>query len=80
MIKFLFSITLIFSHLLINAQFYKSSEPFSHTYSIVAIDPETGDMGAAVQSHWFSVGSLVIYKDKTDAEGEVPCISFSVCS
>lgn len=33
--------------------------PFAHTYSIVAYDPESGDMGAAVQSHWFSVGSLV---------------------
>jgi uncharacterized Ntn-hydrolase superfamily protein len=30
-----------------------------HTYSIVARDPETGQMGVAVQSHWFSVGSLV---------------------
>jgi len=30
-----------------------------HTYSIVARDPETGDMGVAVQSHWFSVGPLV---------------------
>jgi uncharacterized Ntn-hydrolase superfamily protein len=28
------------------------------TYSIVALDPETGDLGVAVQSHWFSVGSL----------------------
>jgi uncharacterized Ntn-hydrolase superfamily protein len=28
------------------------------TYSIVARDPETGELGAAVQSHWFSVGSL----------------------
>src|SRR4051794_18999755 len=28
------------------------------TYSIVALDPETGELGAAVQSHWFSVGSL----------------------
>ncbi len=37
------------------------SEPLAHTYSIVAIDPETGDMGVAVQSHWFSVGSLVIW-------------------
>ena len=30
-----------------------------HTYSIVALDPETGQLGVAVQSHWFSVGSLV---------------------
>ena len=29
------------------------------TYSIVARDPETGDLGVAVQSHWFSVGSIV---------------------
>jgi uncharacterized Ntn-hydrolase superfamily protein len=28
------------------------------TYSIVALDPQTGELGAAVQSHWFSVGSL----------------------
>jgi len=28
------------------------------TYSIVALDPRTGELGAAVQSHWFSVGSL----------------------
>jgi uncharacterized Ntn-hydrolase superfamily protein len=31
------------------------------TYSIVARDPETGELGAAVQSHWFSVGSLCIW-------------------
>jgi uncharacterized Ntn-hydrolase superfamily protein len=30
-----------------------------HTYSIVAVDKETGELGAAVQSHWFSVGALV---------------------
>src|SRR3954470_19211223 len=29
------------------------------TYSIVARDPQTGQLGAAVQSHWFSVGSIV---------------------
>jgi uncharacterized Ntn-hydrolase superfamily protein len=31
------------------------------TYSIVAFDPATGELGAAVQSHWFSVGSLCIW-------------------
>jgi len=31
------------------------------TYSIVARDPETGELGAAVQSHWFSVGSIVAW-------------------
>jgi uncharacterized Ntn-hydrolase superfamily protein len=29
------------------------------TYSIVARDPATGELGVAVQSHWFSVGSTV---------------------
>ena len=29
------------------------------TYSIVARDPETGQLGVAVQSHWFSVGPIV---------------------
>jgi len=32
-----------------------------HTFSIVARDPRTGEMGAAVQSHWFAVGSNVIW-------------------
>jgi len=32
-----------------------------HTYSIVARDPATGEMGVAVQSHWFSVGSNVTW-------------------
>jgi len=31
----------------------------SHTYSIVARDPKTGEMGVGVQSHYFSVGSVV---------------------
>jgi uncharacterized Ntn-hydrolase superfamily protein len=31
------------------------------TYSIVARDPATGELGVAVQSHWFSVGSLVTW-------------------
>jgi uncharacterized Ntn-hydrolase superfamily protein len=29
------------------------------TYSIVARDPKTGQLGVAVQSHWFSVGPIV---------------------
>ncbi len=36
----------------------KHSRPL-HTYSIVARDPKSGEMGVAVQSHWFSVGSIV---------------------
>ena len=46
---------------IIQAQAYKKSEPLTHTYSIVARDSVTGDMGVAVQSHWFSVGSVVSY-------------------
>ena len=30
-----------------------------HTFSIVARDAVTGELGVAVQSHWFSVGSVV---------------------
>jgi uncharacterized Ntn-hydrolase superfamily protein len=33
------------------------------TYSIVAHDPATGALGVAVQSHWFSVGSLVTWAE-----------------
>jgi uncharacterized Ntn-hydrolase superfamily protein len=34
-----------------------------HTYSIVARDPVTGEMGVAVQSHWFSVGTGVAWAE-----------------
>jgi len=33
------------------------------TYSIVARDAQTGQMGVAVQSHWFSVGALVAWAE-----------------
>jgi len=33
--------------------------PFAHTYSIVARDAKTGEMGVGVQSHYFSVGGVV---------------------
>jgi uncharacterized Ntn-hydrolase superfamily protein len=36
-----------------------SRDPLAHTYSIVARDPESGQMGVAVQSHYFCVGTLV---------------------
>src|SRR5437588_4229812 len=31
------------------------------TYSIVARDSSSGELGVAVQSHWFSVGSIVTW-------------------
>ena len=34
-----------------------------HTFSIVARDPITGEVGVAVQSHWFSVGSIVTWAE-----------------
>ncbi len=40
---------------------FETRFPMAHTFSIVARDAETGDMGAAVQSHWFSVGSVVTW-------------------
>jgi uncharacterized Ntn-hydrolase superfamily protein len=30
-----------------------------HTFSIVAREPESGELGVAVQSHWFNVGAVV---------------------
>jgi uncharacterized Ntn-hydrolase superfamily protein len=39
------------------------ADPLAHTYSIVARDPATGDLGVAVQSHWFSVGSIVTWAE-----------------
>jgi uncharacterized Ntn-hydrolase superfamily protein len=34
-----------------------------NTYSIVAVDSATGEIGAAVQSHWFSVGAIVTWAE-----------------
>jgi len=46
----------------VSAQTFQG-EPFTHTFSIVARDAETGEMGVAVQSHWFSVGSIVSWAE-----------------
>ncbi len=37
--------------------------PLAHTFSIVARDPDSGCLGVAVQSHWFSTGSLVTWAE-----------------
>lgn len=39
------------------------SHPPAHTYSIVARDAATGELGVAVQSHYFSVGSIVSWAE-----------------
>ena len=44
-----------------SAQLFYSENPLAHTFSIVARDPDTGELGVAVQSHWFSVGTSVTW-------------------
>ena len=59
----IFSVVLIicfvYGTILAQQNFYSGN--FAHTFSIVAMDPETGEMGVAVQSHWFSVGTIVTW-------------------
>ncbi len=50
-------IILFNASLTVYSQYKAADEPFAHTYSIVARDPNTGEMAMGVQSHWFSVGS-----------------------
>ncbi|MCJ7553808.1 MAG: DUF1028 domain-containing protein, partial [Ignavibacteriaceae bacterium] len=59
--QILLFITILFIASEMPAQVYNRENPLVHTYSIVARDPETGEMGVAVQSHWFSVGSIVAW-------------------
>ena len=40
-----------------------SAGPPVHTFSIVARDARTGEMGVAVQSHWFCVGCIVTWAE-----------------
>ncbi len=53
---FLFAI-FILPHNVEAQNIYK--EKFAHTFSIVARDKVTGEMAVGVQSHWFSVGTIV---------------------
>ncbi len=39
------------------------NSPLAHTYSIVARDADTGELGVAVESHYFSVGSVVTWAE-----------------
>lgn len=61
----LFKICLILSIALLsinlNAQKKAYKDKFAHTFSIVARDETTGEMGVAVQSHWFAVGNSVAW-------------------
>jgi uncharacterized Ntn-hydrolase superfamily protein len=44
-------------------QHTKQHEPFAHTFSIVARDEKTGELAVGVQSHWFSVGTVVSWAE-----------------
>jgi len=46
----------------------KPTRPIA-TYSIVAYDETTGELGVAVQSHWFSVGTVVPWAKAGEAIG-----------
>jgi uncharacterized Ntn-hydrolase superfamily protein len=39
------------------------SDQLAHTYSIVARDPATGQLGVAVESHYFAVGTVVTWAE-----------------
>jgi uncharacterized Ntn-hydrolase superfamily protein len=55
-------ISLVFL-LLINCMVVAAQQRPVHTFSIVARDPDTGELGVAVQSHWFSVGPIVAWAE-----------------
>src|SRR5436853_4132094 len=63
-------ILLVLAFALFGSRFYESGHASHspqlrpvHTFSIVARDPATGELGAAVQSHWFAVGQSVIWAE-----------------
>ncbi|HEX2609305.1 MAG TPA: DUF1028 domain-containing protein, partial [Flavisolibacter sp.] len=59
----LFALLLLMAAPFCQAQTYASKEPLAHTFSIVARDSATGEIGVAVQSHWFSVGTSVSWAE-----------------
>jgi uncharacterized Ntn-hydrolase superfamily protein len=61
--KLLFVVIAFLFNKSIHAQVNRSGDPLAHTFSIVARDSVTGEMGVAVQSHWFSVGTLVSWAE-----------------
>src|ERR1700730_13315825 len=52
---------IIFLIFLLIPALFAQERPFRsvHKFSIVAYDPATGQLGVAVQSHWFAVGGEV---------------------
>ncbi len=58
MIK-IYLLTVLLSVNIMSQSVFKENEQLVSTYSIVARDSLTGEMGVAVQSHWFNVGAIV---------------------
>ena len=58
-------ISLIILTFLVSGQVFADERPLRpvNTYSIVARDAASGELGVAVQSHWFSVGSGVLWAE-----------------
>src|SRR6185295_18006420 len=53
---------IVFQSLTASAQhLFNKESTLAHTFSIVARDEQTGEMAVAVQSHWFSVGTVVAW-------------------
>lgn len=61
MIRPVVAVLLVPFSLLFGQTFFAT--PYAHTYSIVARDSVSGEIGVAVQSHWFSVGSIVSWAE-----------------
>ncbi len=57
--EFLIVLLLSSSATALGQEYRFGKDPFAHTFSIVARDARTGEMAVGVQSHWFSVGTLV---------------------
>ncbi|MBW3564100.1 MAG: DUF1028 domain-containing protein [Acidobacteria bacterium] len=53
----------VLASLIAAATLSAAESPRAHTYSIVARDPAAGQLGVAVQSHWFSVGTVVSWAE-----------------
>jgi uncharacterized Ntn-hydrolase superfamily protein len=62
---FLLTLIILIPFLFRGAELPRAAGPLRPvaTYSIVACDPVSGQMGVAVQSHWFSVGSMVTWAE-----------------
>jgi uncharacterized Ntn-hydrolase superfamily protein len=58
-IFYILFLTSLILQMIMSQSVFNTSQPLVSTYSIVARDPLSGEMGVAVQSHWFNVGSLV---------------------